>query len=107
MSYNVHVSIFIFVYYFESTFYYTYMYVKSIRVQWKLCGVHIAINYTPLSMAYYTYDSIVNLLFLVPTVLICISKELCCKEELCGVEFEPIIRKLRDFSEDQLNANWL
>ena len=62
----------------------------------KLCGMRIAINYTPLSMA---YDSTANFLSLGPTVFICtcISKEQRCKEELCGVrnfEFEPVIRRL-------------
>ena len=54
-------------------------------------------------MAYYTYDS--TLLSLGPTVLICISKEWCCKEELHGIgnlEFEPVI--YGDFSEGQLNS---
>ena len=60
----------------------------------KLCSVRIAINYTPLSMAYYIYDSTASLGSI---VLICISKERRCNEELRGVgnvEFEPVIRKL-------------
>ena len=42
----------------------------------------IAINYTPLSMAYYTDNSTDSFLSFGPTALICISKEWCCKEEL-------------------------
>ena len=73
---------------------------------WKLCGVRIAINYTPLSMAYYTYDSIhvANFSSLGRLqhlyVHVCISKEWCCKEELRGagnLEFDPVIRKLQQF----------
>ena len=72
---------------------------NSIRVQvipWKLCSVHVAINYTPLSMVYSAYDNTVNLR--IYSAIIYISKEQCCKEELRGVgnsEFEPVIRKLR------------
>ena len=47
---------------------------KSVLVQLtlrKLCDVRIAINYTPLSMAYYTYDSTVNFLSFGPTALTC------------------------------------
>ena len=60
---------------------------KSIRVSWprKLCGVRVAINYTPLSMAYHAYDSTANFLSLGSTMLICISKERRCKEDLRGV----------------------
>ena len=38
---------------------------------WKLCGVCVAINYTPLSMTYYAYDSTADFLSLECTVLIC------------------------------------
>ena len=37
------------------------------------------------SMPYYTYGSTANLLFLGPTVLIYISKERCCNEDLHSV----------------------
>ena len=45
----------------------------------KLCGVCVAINYTPLSMAYmyYTYDSTANFLFFRPTALTCIYIYTC------------------------------
>ena len=36
----------------------------------KLYGVHVAINYTPLSIAYYAYDSTAKFLFLGPAALI-------------------------------------
>ena len=44
---------------------------KSIRAQltlWKLCGVRVAINYTPLSIAYYAYVSLANFSSLGSTV---------------------------------------
>ena len=71
---------------------------KSMRVQLTTgsCAacVYIAINYTPLSMAYYAYDSTANFLSLGSTVLIYLSKERGCKKELRSVgNFE--IRKLR------------
>ena len=69
-----------------------YAVLKSLEV------VQLAINYTPLSMAYYVYDSTANLLFLGPTALACISKERHCNKELCGIgnfDFEPVIRKLQ------------
>ena len=50
----------------------------------KLCGVHVAINYTPFSMAYYTYDSIANCLSL-RSIYTCISKERRRKEELHNI----------------------
>ena len=59
---------------------------KSILVQLtprKLCVVCVAINYTPFSMAYYTFDSTANFLSLGSTVFICISKQWHRKEELC------------------------
>ena len=64
---------------------------------WKLCGVCVAINYTPLSMAYYAYDNTINFLSLGSTVFICISKEWRCKKKLRSVgnfEFEPVVQKL-------------
>ena len=54
----------------------------ALQLTGKLCGVDVAINYTPLSMAYYAYGSTANFLSLGSTVLICISKEQHCKEEL-------------------------
>ena len=69
----------------------------------KLFGARIAINYTPLSMAYYAYDSTANFLSLRSTVLIGIPNEWRCKEELhCFGNL--VIWKL---SEGQLNANEL
>ena len=58
---------------------------KSIRAPLtpgKLCGVQrvpVAINYTPLSVAYYTYDSTANLsLGHTALIHVCISEEQHC-----------------------------
>ena len=60
--------------------------------------MHIAVNYTSLSMAYYAYDSTANF---GSTVL---SKEWHSNKELSG--FEPL-GSYGDFSEGKLNANGL
>ena len=60
------------------------------------------------SMPYYTYGSTANFLVLGPTVLICISKERHCNENLCGIGnfiIEQVINSYGDFSEGQLNVN--
>ena len=62
------------------------------------------------SMPYYTYGSIANCLVLEPTALLYISKQRHCNEDQHGVgkfKIERVIRKLRLFSEGQLNANGL
>ena len=67
---------------------------KSVLVQLtlrKLCDVRVVINYTSLSMAYYTYDSTAtcNFLSFGPTAFTYISKEWHCnKEELQYVVLE-------------------
>ena len=58
---------------------------------WKLCSMRVAISYTPLSMAYYAYDSTANSFSLGSTVLMCISKERYCKEKPHGVGNFPVI----------------
>ena len=59
-------------------------------------------NYTPLSMAYYAYDSTAKFLSLGSTVLIIMQKNgtgatWCWK-------IESVLGSYGDFSEDQLNA---
>ena len=82
----------------------------------KLCDVHIAINHTPLSMAYYTYDHDYSQLTLGPTTLLYVyQKNSAVKRSYVHVllEFEPVLLLLGsygdfgNYSDGQLNANGL
>ena len=61
----------------------------------KLCGVRVAINYTPLSMAYYTYESTANFILRVYSGYnYAHQKNSAAKRGVANFEFEPVIRKL-------------